>query len=320
MTRKDNITFWRVIACVGVFVVHLGQAMCLDGGLRDISDLGAYGVEMFFVISGYLLYKSFEASDGLFKYYLKRAIRILPLYYVVIFYYFITGTFIFHDVPVDTAGLGWSRYFVFLSGFVKAEDIYWSNLGMTWTIPVFVVIYILAPVFHKYINNYVMAWLLCIFSAWIRIKGLPFCANGNFMVLNYIFFFSVGLIIYYTVEAEKENITILLFALATFLFVFKNCSGDMIITMLFGICFIVTMDITFKNQFIRKIFYAFDKYSYTIYLVQGIVFKDLVYRNDFNWISTLLVSIVGTGILSILAYHLIEKPIAGMQMKSPSNS
>lgn len=52
--KIESIVIWRVIACLGVFAVHLGQRMNLSGYIRLISDFGKYGVQLFFIISGLL--------------------------------------------------------------------------------------------------------------------------------------------------------------------------------------------------------------------------------------------------------------------------
>jgi peptidoglycan/LPS O-acetylase OafA/YrhL len=37
-----------------VFIVHLGQRVNLNGFLRKLTDIGAYGPMLFFLISGFL--------------------------------------------------------------------------------------------------------------------------------------------------------------------------------------------------------------------------------------------------------------------------
>lgn len=62
--KRVNFQVLRVAACIGVFVVHVGQRLELQGYLRKMTDLGAMGVYLFFIISGYLCFASFDMKNG----------------------------------------------------------------------------------------------------------------------------------------------------------------------------------------------------------------------------------------------------------------
>ena len=49
-----SLKLFRVMSCIGVVLVHYGQRASLNGIFRTITDFGAYGVYMFFIISGFL--------------------------------------------------------------------------------------------------------------------------------------------------------------------------------------------------------------------------------------------------------------------------
>ena len=89
------ISFWRTIACIMVFIVHFGQRMQFSGLLHTFSDFGRYGVQLFFIISGFLIAKSYYdyGKDDPLKFYIKKAIAILPLYYLIIAYYFVMQSY-----------------------------------------------------------------------------------------------------------------------------------------------------------------------------------------------------------------------------------
>ena len=118
-SRNVGIQLLRVAACLLVYMVHLGQRLELTGVLRSITDIGKSGVFLFFVISGFLAASSLCLRDRVNKkeYYIKRAIAILPLYYMIILAVFIVEMTVHHFapfIPEDTTGLGWLR-FVFCS-------------------------------------------------------------------------------------------------------------------------------------------------------------------------------------------------------------
>lgn len=155
---KDNIKILRVISCIGVLTVHLGQRMELTGSISLITNFGQYGVFFFFLISGYLIASSYEkyGKQHVFKFIIKKILRVLPLYYAVVTWFYITDTFLFHFYVTDETGVGWKRYFLFLNGFIQpGQDPYgyWSNLGASWTIPCFVFAYLFVPVYLHLMNK-----------------------------------------------------------------------------------------------------------------------------------------------------------------------
>lgn len=155
MKRYDNIQILRVLACLGVFVSHLAPKMGAVGSVAKAANFGASGVYLFFLVSAFLACATGKSSVSggswreLLRYYAKRALRILPLYYAVILYNFLLHSFILKDVSVDPAGLGWLRYIFLTNAFIPAPDNFWANLTATWTISLFWVFYLCAPFFTK---------------------------------------------------------------------------------------------------------------------------------------------------------------------------
>ncbi len=92
----------RAYAIIGVILVHSGQRVWVDGyatgasiWLERISELGQYGVQLFFVISAITVFYTlgrFDFRPGEFGGWLiKRYFRIAPLYYIAIAGYLLLG-------------------------------------------------------------------------------------------------------------------------------------------------------------------------------------------------------------------------------------
>ncbi|WP_109482403.1 acyltransferase [Paraburkholderia sp. C35] len=87
----------RALAIVGVILVHLALFMpALPPWLQAVSDMGQYGVQLFFVISAVTIMLTLEEETKRFgddrsliarRFYVKRFFRIAPLYYVAIAVY-----------------------------------------------------------------------------------------------------------------------------------------------------------------------------------------------------------------------------------------
>lgn len=80
--ETDFVTSLRAIAATMVVAVH-------SGGLRDLgwiaSNIGAsgkYGVEMFFVISGFSIATTFDPDKSWGQFLIRRLFRIIPLYWL----------------------------------------------------------------------------------------------------------------------------------------------------------------------------------------------------------------------------------------------
>ena len=163
--RLVSIQLLRCISCIMVFMIHLGQRVQLTGLIRNITDIGARGPILFFLISGFLSsYSLCKKTISIKKYYIKRISVILPLYYSVILYFFISETileyFKISHIPIDDYHIGWFRYIFLLNGFINSNCEFWRNLGMTLTIPIFAFFYLIAPIFQKIINNHIKAFVV----------------------------------------------------------------------------------------------------------------------------------------------------------------
>ena len=88
--RRNEIDFLRAVSVVSVIIFHLN---------KEIFPLGYLGVDLFFIISGYLITRNIlnNYKDNKFSFrafYLKRIRRILPALLAVLLFTFIASTFI----------------------------------------------------------------------------------------------------------------------------------------------------------------------------------------------------------------------------------
>lgn len=98
-SRLTRIESLRAMAALGVLMGHTYDASFAGGKPVDIGGVlggmiygGGFGVILFFALTGYLLYRPFATatygggrSSDLRRYFLNRAVRILPLYFSAIF-------------------------------------------------------------------------------------------------------------------------------------------------------------------------------------------------------------------------------------------
>lgn len=97
--KIDSIQVLRGIAALSVVMFHFRSFLVPEGADRSYPDAlfgwGAIGVDLFFVISGFIMhYVTSNKSSGVrtsAHFIINRAIRILPLYYIVLIFAFLTG-------------------------------------------------------------------------------------------------------------------------------------------------------------------------------------------------------------------------------------
>ena len=233
---------------------------------------------------------------------------------------------IFRNIPPDSYHLGWFRYIFFLNGVVPSEGYFWSNIGITWTIPVFLIFYLLAPLLIKTIKT---TW----HSALILIASLPVSylisnrLHGWLSAFVFLPCFLFGIFVYY---AKKEHFEFLSSTLLlVFVFSMKWCnwqrhlskfvqnSDNIVVSALFASLLLLSDRFQINNTTVQKVLSFFDEHSYTLYLVHGITFCGIIDKMDLNVIPNhmiaivckLFIAILGTGILTYLTHKFYEKPL-----------
>jgi len=142
------ITGMRAYAAVAVMLTHAGGA-----GLRTLGplgqhlmELGAQGVTVFFVISGFSVASSWEHSGSFTAYLCKRLARIVPLYYAWLFAATLTSTDAIewqrrYGTSIDAYNMIMHLTFMSWCDYRIACTI----LGVEWSIPVEVIWYLAIP-------------------------------------------------------------------------------------------------------------------------------------------------------------------------------
>lgn len=150
MKLRLDINALRALAVISVVIYHY-QPDYLSGGF--------VGVDIFFVISGYLMTKIIltrveTGSFGILDFYKSRALRILPPLFFLSILLICYGFFTLPPIEYASLGKHVSSSLVFLSNFV-----YWSEVGYfddgaktkwllhTWSLSVEWQFYIIFPIF-----------------------------------------------------------------------------------------------------------------------------------------------------------------------------
>ncbi|QSX31189.1 acyltransferase [Shewanella cyperi] len=173
MTRLPGLDLLRAIAIVWVVLFHTAGAG-LSMPFRDFSILGWMGVDLFFVLSGFLIGEQLlkqiaqrqELNIG--KFYISRAFRILPAYAVFVLLYFL--------LPFTREGHGLPPLWQFLSFSVNLQvDVGTNTFSHVWSLCVEEHFYLFFPL---------IVWLLMNRSSTTKVVALAIAIIGFGMALR----------------------------------------------------------------------------------------------------------------------------------------
>lgn len=214
----DFIDALKAIAILLVIFLHTYQFVPGISGIAiDIAETGRLGVQLFFILSAFTLCRSMERrheDDDHMPFYIRRAFRIAPLYWVGILVY-ATGTFIFDPArfaefyqPIPIA-----LNFLLLHGL-------WPDGNNTivpggWSIGTEVVFYAIFPFLFQWITTSARAFIVAgsVFllhmigrGVWASLSKepalIPLDTFDYFFLLNQIPVFLTGIGIYHLVQSS----------------------------------------------------------------------------------------------------------------------
>ncbi len=310
---------------------------------------GFLGVDVFFVISGFLMALLFDKGTKC-DFYIRRIKRLVPAYAATVFLVLLVPAF--YVLPVDysqlvsqslAAGSFSSNVFYWTqnSYFSKAE---FNPLLNLWSLGVEAQFYLLVPFLFPLLKNRnwltifagLMSLLCCIGIASISPKTaffhMPFRVweflIGAYIAWNFADYFAK------TNKSEKLQYSLLcIFILCFFLPISPNSKvlglGQpgliaLIVSSLTGALLVSGMPASFQNGKVGIVLVTIGKYSYSIYLVHFPIIVLYNYqafggtRLGYDDIQSLITLIVLIAIASVLMFHLVErqnKSIFQMKMR-----
>jgi peptidoglycan/LPS O-acetylase OafA/YrhL len=132
----------RAFAVLLVLLAHAAVDFTGVASFRWIDRYGSLGVQLFFVLSGFLITRILLESKGsphFFRnFFVRRALRIYPLYYAVLAFVIFSGV-------VHQHGVSWWPYVLYLSNIVYSGNQQPAPLGPVWSLAVEEQFYLLWP-------------------------------------------------------------------------------------------------------------------------------------------------------------------------------
>ena len=324
---KNNMDLLRVIFGLIVVFAHI-YALTKSKNLLCLKNMfdGELAVRCFFVVSGFLIFMSYEKSKSNISYLEKRIRRIYPAYFCVVVSAAIFGAFL-TKLPIgDYFGMGLLKYLIFNLSFLNSitpslpgvfvNDPTTPVNGALWTIKVEMGFYIVVPLLVWLMNRFsrlgVILTLYALSLTWRILFDHFASSTGQSIYLEIgkqlpgqLSFFLSGAAIYYCFPWFMRSLKWLFPAALVGAVLAQHFS---IAPMLPACLAIVVMAIAFGPYLGNAGKYGDISYGIYIYhypIIQTVIFFGLF--DQHSWAALVLVLIISTSI-SFISWHFVEKP------------
>ncbi|KAF1691586.1 acyltransferase family protein [Pseudoxanthomonas koreensis] len=329
--RENNFDALRIVAAMAVIYGHARPL----GGVPDIGFFGnsiqALAVKIFFVISGYLVAKSWVADPSPFRYLAKRGLRIFPgLLLLLLLTVLILGPLL-TTLPLDkyfSNSNTWRYLFynLILYPIYSLPGVFENNVypnavnGSLWSLPVEFLMYLVFPLVYvcsrlDRTNRLLVAFTicLCVSSLYLlrgggELRHMVFHGTALSPVLDVAPYFFLGSIVGVTRVGSilDPGIALFLAVVAALLQPIGAVSTELLLYVIVPYCVLSLATIA------SPVIYRAGRWgdpSYGIYLY-GFVVQQTVYHFGAPGMSPFTNTFISIPIAVVLAYaswHFVEK-------------
>ncbi len=328
--RKNNFDILRLFFALTVVMVHMYE-LSLSTKLEFIPKFlnSRVAVDGFFIISGFLIFMSYENSASLKEYFSKRFRRIYPAYFMVVVTCAILGVF-FSKLSIE-------QYFSF--GFIKylSANLFFLNMlqptlpgvflnnqvmpvvnGALWTIKIEVMFYCIVPMLTYFMRRYNKAAVIifiyvasCIYSLYFlhlaEVTGRNFYAELARQLPGQLSYFLSGALLYYFFDTFfRYRQRILIFGLIAYIIGSNNYGvsfiepiGLAILVIYFAFCI---QDISFVRKYGDL---SYGTYLYHFPIIQMVISFNLFQIAPYLSLISIIIFVL---MLSFFSWSLLEKP------------
>lgn len=344
MRQKEirSLTSLRALAAALVFAFHYSQSpthVIPSGFLSVIIRQGYVGIDLFFVLSGFILTVRYfqEVADHTFsigKYFQRRIARIYPLYFTIL----ALTLLLTHQPPHITSLTLTQGFFV---------DYFSLGISTSWTLTVEECFYLIFPLIlltviparrPTQIVLTLLAWIVVFFvigfvlMTWARQSGVYLQAGFlgkpdidplypfSFTIFGYIFDFSVGIFVAIPylkgIKWKSWQSTLLAIIAIVGILYCQNfidvrngtiSSERMIVYLLALFAGLLILTLTCEtaplSRFLSwKVFVYLGRVSFALYLIQNTVLIDFMRGWD------LVPFYIGANVMCAVFYQFVEEP------------
>jgi peptidoglycan/LPS O-acetylase OafA/YrhL len=326
MPSKNNFDLLRLLFASIVCVVHAHQL----SGMSDLAWVtralsSAVAVKAFFVVSGYLIFMSYDRSSSIWSYAQKRVRRIYPAYFTVVILCALGFAFVSQNSWSEYFSGAWFKYvaanLVFLNflkqdlpGVFDANKLQAVN-GALWTLKIEVMFYLSVPLFAYVfkrvgrLRSLALLYLLSILYAFFcsqlaEISGRPLYEELGRQLPGQLCYFMAGAFYYFYASELKLHMLKLAFGALAVLGI--NFVYAVPVLAPFALATLVVFASTYRPL---GNFGKYGDFSYGVYILHFPIIQLLIQQGvlqDSPWLFLLMVLCL-TGVGAVAMWHLVEK-------------
>lgn len=335
-SRDNNLTMIRIVATLFVFAGHMGVLLGMQPPMFGIFQLHELGVGALFLMSGYLITKSWLSDPNPLRFAIRRFFRLWPPFAVmVLLMTFVAGPLV---SELSAAEYFQSWYTVFLKN-LRFYTIYalpgvFTTLpstnvvnGALWTMPVEAFLYVVTPILLTVLRikrrSKSSLYVTAVFAA-VMLAGnifvrftypgarVVFYATEWIAAYHLIVFYVIGILFTYEEVRKYLNIQVGCLAMCLLLvFQFALPHYQYLLMYLVFSYFILSLAFASKPVFGnvgRRLEPSYGIYLYGYFFQQLVVYLQQKNGISLGYTKSLLLSLVPTLAAAVLSYYLVEKP------------
>lgn len=339
--RIDWISKAKGLAILGVVAVHTVQRFNI-AFVSSIAFAGMYCVQLFFIISAFLTFKSLDKySDDwtkkmYFKYILHKIIRLMPVLYTACLWHLVMYCIEIGGIPNIRDSIWRNGFFAvtFLNGF----SFHHINPWMNWYVGDLIIFIAVSPILKKIVNTPKKA--VGLFAISVLVASLSTFILGKIGIYDgwYFYFWfphqfpllALGIVFYFfqkeSLENIKNSICTFLFIIALGVLLEKSWKPVFETHVEYGILLLIFTYTLFSKVETGKIFdwlKVLGDNSYGIYLYHGCLLPIICKlienygfsESSYNFIICYLLLLVLSLLCSKVTNIILEKPFYGFMKR-----
>jgi peptidoglycan/LPS O-acetylase OafA/YrhL len=323
---KNNFDLLRLLFAGTVCLVHAHE---LSGHqeLRAITGFlsSAVAVKAFFVVSGFLIFMSFDRSSSIASYASKRVRRIYPAYFTIVMLCAIGLVLVSSVGAADYFSIAWIKYVLANLAFLNFIEhslpgVFESNKltavnGALWTLKVEVMFYLAVPffvfLFRRFgrLSTIALLYLFSVayasfFAHMTTRTGSAIYAELGRQLPGQLSYFISGAFFYYYLQLFERRAGF--FVLAAALVLLVNSAYSLQVLEPFALATVVIFSGLFL--YVGNVG-KYGDFSYGVYIMHFPIVQLLLHAGWFRespWLFLITVSII-TGAGAVAMWHLVEK-------------
>ncbi len=310
--KLTNIQFLRSFAALSVIFFHLVENAHKYGMtpvvLSPLGWWGNSGVDIFFVISGFVMIESQRRNTTkAVTFFIRRLVRIVPLYWLLTLFYWALATFAPSLFPNLELSVPWLlTSLTFISGVFSFSA---PILGQGWTLE-FEMLFYLVFASTLYLRNFVKSGILTT----VIMPFIVIFFGGNAIILEFCFGVLVGLIYGKFRPSGRLGYISVGIGIVGFLPTLLFGSGSLNRAFVYGIpAFFIVLGLVNIRQTQNKLFMMLGDSSYSAYLIQFFTipflfkFADIIPKTPLLTDLTFLLFAIITVTTGKILYQAVEK-------------